>query len=107
MRKEINKNSLANLRRFQPAVRRINGLEIYFRDKWSIVLKYPGGSLVLFREHRRRYYRDVWRPFCEKLRKKTGLYSVYDVMKMVANYDIAFVTPSVTPEIPRGIKVIP
>lgn len=106
MQKKIHKNSLANLHRFQPSVRKVNGLEIYFRDKWSIVLKYSGGSIVLFRDHQRRYYHDVWRPFCEKLRRKNGIYGIYDVMKLVADYDIAFVSLSRSPEIPRNIKVI-
>lgn len=106
-----NRNSslkcLDNLRRFSSSVRRIHGLEIYFRDKGSVVVNSPNGTVVFFRSTDRGSYGE-WNAFCEKLRRRNRLFKLIDIMQIAAYYDIPSISrPYNKNEIPAGIREHP
>ena len=77
-------------RQFTPSVRYTNGLRIYFKDKQTVQVS--NGEIAIYISRwaikQNGYYRNVWKPFCEKLRRSNRLETIWDVMDLAQSYEL-------------------
>lgn len=101
---------MAEIKQFEPQVRFVNGLQIYFKDKHSVVVS-KGSTCIIFHrwfERPRGSYRN-WFHFCRTLKRRNTISELGDVSAIAAKYDIDHhtVTTTIRSLPPRGIKVLP
>ena len=101
---------MARLTPFQPEVRYIHGLQIYFRDKHSVVVS-QGMICIIF--HRwimrpRGSYRK-WHYFTRTLKHRNNLTSIHQIGQIAERYEVEHqtVTQTIRSLPPREIKVLP
>lgn len=95
--------SKLNLRHFRPSVRRIGKIEIYFRNKGTVAVNSPNGSVVFINVGTANFYRDSWKPFTEKLKRRNNLVSLFDIIDISAKYGVPSVSPRHRPKVPTDI----
>lgn len=83
MTKQIN-------RAFKPSVRYVNGLCIYFRDKYNVEVSKDGQAIVVTRWlcRNRNDYAKRWQPFVEKLYRTNGLRNLIDIECLAWKYGL-------------------
>lgn len=83
---------LANLKHYtgKETVRQINGGELVFRDKRTIILKMERGQTTFHRWDERGSYKK-WRQFRRRLAEYTPM-SVARVFQIACEYDISHIT---------------
>lgn len=97
-------------REFQPSVRYINGLRIYFKSKHTVQVSTGDVAINITRWAIKRngVYEDTWYPFCKKLCRTNGLNTIWDVMDIAQKYGLDMMSARNGPDkLPDGIKVRP
>lgn len=92
---------------FEPSVRYINGLTIYFKDKYTIIAFDKDSSVTCQRWYDRPLgsYAKQWRPFCDELKTRNYLKSTRDIWNIAFKYEIGAMGSYQRPTIPERIKV--
>lgn len=93
-------------RNYQPRVRYVNGLTIYFRTKQSIYVTDNKVAIVLERWFEsREFYSEQWHLLSKRLKNNKEIHSVYDVWNMAMRYEVqahqTFRFPEVEPGTPE------
>lgn len=98
------RKSQKNLNAFRPSVRHVRDLEIYFRSRSTVAVNSPNGTITFINVGTRNFYRNHWKPFTEKLRRRNNLCSIFDIMDIAARHGIPSISPRVQPaKVPHGI----
>lgn len=94
-------------RHFVPQVRYINNLQIYFKDKYTVVVSQGKLCVLLHRWCKKSYPR--WHSFCRCLQRRNNIRSVYEIIALATKYDVEShtVTTTIRSLPPKGIKVLP
>lgn len=95
---------------FEPEVRHVNGMQIYFRDKHSVIVS-QGYTFMVFHRwfDRKKGEYAKWFNFCRVLKRRNTINDIYEVCKIADHYGIEchHVTNSIKTLPPRGVKEIP
>lgn len=92
---------------FEPSVRYVNGLTIYFKDKDTVVAMDDKSTIICERWFDRALgsYAQRWKPFCEVLKTRNYLSTTRDVWNIAFKYEIGAMVSRTRPTIPDKIKV--
>lgn len=101
---------MAKLHPFEPQVRFINGIQIWWKDRHTIVVSQGFQCVMIHRwfdRQRGRY--TPWKRLCLRLKRRNNIKSLYQIVDMANEYDIDHqsVTSTIKSLPPKGIKVLP
>ncbi len=98
------------LPKFEPEIRKTNGMLIYFRDKHTTIVS-QGYTCIAFHRwfDRPKGNYPRWFNFCRVLKRRNTINDIYEVCKIANHYgiDCHHVTNSIKTLPPKGIKEIP
>lgn len=96
---------------FRPSVRYTNGLTLWFKNKHDVEVRDRNSIIIVSRwfVKENNFYRDRWKPFCEKLYRLNSLYTIWDVMNIASSYGLDMYSSydHIPKPIPKDIIVRP
>lgn len=101
---------MSEIKPFEPQVRYLNGLIIYFKDKHSVVVSKDMVCVIYHRwfDRPRGSYNN-WFKFCRALKRRNTLDSIYEITQIANHFSIDHQTVTTTIKTlpPKGVKILP
>lgn len=98
------------LPKFEPEIRKTNGMLIYFRDKHTTIVS-QGYTCIAFHRwfDRKKGEYSNWFNFCRVLKRRNTIKDIYEVCTIASHYRVGacHVTDTIKTIPPRGVKELP
>lgn len=100
-------NNCSATREFQPTIRYIGDVVVFFRDKHTVIVK-QGSTMAVFHRWFERHQNDFqnsWRPFCRALLHNQKL-TLYECYRLANKYEVDAQHYNGGLSVPQGVRVM-